>query len=67
MSLWGPRYAFIPPALGWPLLRPPSIQHARPLGPDYWRASKPNTVELAITPLAEGTSGSLSPRGRGLG
>ena len=28
---------------------------------------KGNTVELAITPLAEGTSGSLSPRGRGLG
>src|SRR5271157_2877160 len=29
--------------------------------------SKANTVELAITPLSEGTSGSLSPRGRGLG
>src|SRR5208337_4948930 len=26
-----------------------------------------NAVELAITPLVEGTSGSLSPRGRGLG
>ena len=28
----------------------------------HWFSS--NTVELAITPLVEGTSGSLSPRGR---
>src|SRR5208337_3284787 len=28
---------------------------------------KGNTVELAITLLAKGTSGALSPRGRGLG
>src|SRR5208337_260285 len=26
-----------------------------------------NTVEIAVTPLVEGTSGSLSPCGRGLG
>ncbi len=34
---------------------------------ELFRHLKANTVELAITPLTEGTSGSLSPRGRGLG
>ena len=33
----------------------------------YARGPRSNTVELAITPLAEATSGSLSPCGRGLG
>ncbi len=40
MSLWGPRYAFIPRLLGGRFCAPPRFS-ARPLGPGYWRASQP--------------------------
>ena len=54
-------HSLAPGERGWP---PTSNQHVAlaTCHPLY-----PNTVELAITPLAEATSGSLSPCGRGLG
>src|SRR5208337_153470 len=44
----------------------PLTIHSRPEARDA-TGFRRNTVELAITPLVERTSGSLSPRGRGSG
>ncbi len=55
--------AQVHPACGRPV---PQASGSESGGPGPQRV-KPNTVELAVTHCAEGVSGSLSPRGRGLG